>query len=99
MFRLNKGDSLVTIVSNLIADTDGASADRFETSFRSRPDNQYDEIVEMNRYWRTQLSKLPVNTISERECLIDMIEPSDWLRHFRSQVLPTILRFKLPKLA
>jgi hypothetical protein len=99
MQKLKKTDSLVLIVSGLIYDAEPASGSRFENSFQHTQDNQYDEIVEMNRYWRHELSKLPVNTISERECLIDMIEPTDWLRHFKSQVLPTIVRFKLPKAA
>lgn len=99
MNRLKHDESLVRIVSDLIADAEPDSADRFYTSLGYRPSTQRDEIIEMNRYWRLELGKLPVNTISERECLIDQIEPIDWLRHFKAQVLPTIVRFKLPKVA
>ena len=99
MQRLKKDDSLVAIVKNEIAECDNQLADRFSRSFRAQPNNQYDEIIELNSFWRRELSALTVNTISERECLIDMIDPSSWLRHFRNQVLPTIVRFKLPRAA
>ena len=96
---LSKDESLVRLVSGLIADRDPAASERFDAQFPTIPDNQHDELVALNRYLRGQLGQLPVNTISERECLIDLIEPGDWVHHFKQQVLPTILRFNLPRVS
>jgi hypothetical protein len=93
---LSKTDSLVQVVSNMLQDRDPAAASRFETKFSQRPDNQHDELIELNRFWRGELASLPVSTISERECLIDLIDPKDWVHHFGQQVMPTVVRFGLP---
>lgn len=87
-------DSVVNQVRDLLADPDVISA--FDATFDALPGDAQGEICELNRYWRHQLSMLPVRTISERECLIDDIAPGDWVRHFRDQVLPTVRRFHLP---
>lgn len=97
MSKLSSSESLVDIVYDLMQEGDVVCCDRFKERFVAKTNNQHEDIVELNRFWRTELGKAPVGTISERECLIDAIEPVDWLRHFKSQVLPTILRFKLPK--
>lgn len=55
------------------------------------------QIISANRFWREQLAHLPVNTIDERECLIDHILLEDWLRLFESNVLPTAIRWNLPQ--
>jgi len=88
--------TLVDAVSEAIAERDHAAASRFDRVFTKQPADDQDAIIALNQYWRKELTGLSVSTISERECLIDMIEPSDWLRHFRRQVLPLIWRFQLP---
>jgi hypothetical protein len=96
--KLMATDNLVDVVFQLLNEEgEGECADRFNGLFTANTNNQRDDIIEMNRFWRNELTKVPVNTISERECLISDIEPIDWLRHFTSQVLPTIIRWKLPK--
>lgn len=95
MSTFSKDRSLVHQVSDLIAQNDPHAARRFEHLVRASADHA-EEILQLNRYWRSELGRLSINTISERECLIDRIAPVDWFRHFRSQVLPTILRFNLP---
>lgn len=80
-------------VRKLIAENDPALAERYCDVAPRETENQ---VVHHNRFWRSELGRLSVNTISERECLIDEIDPRDWLRHFRNHVLPTIVRFKLP---
>lgn len=99
MNNLRPGESLVTRVSELLHEENPALAKSFDRQFRASSNDPIDEIIDLNAFWRDQLSFLSVNTISERECLIDAIQPNDWLRHFRQQVLPTIVRFELPKAA
>jgi len=99
MNTLHPGASLVRAVSNLLHEENPTLADRFDRQFRAASNDPLDEIIDLNSFWRDQLSFLSVNTISERECLIDAIQPNDWLRHFRQQVLPTIVRFELPRVA
>ena len=82
-------------VYQLMAEENRELAERFLASAPASPYVE-EQLVMINRYWRSELGRLSINTISERECLIDKIDPSDWLRHFRNQVLPTIIRFNLP---
>lgn len=96
MTRYKQNESLISQVSDLIAQQDAEAANRFNHHFRSAGSDSSTEIVELNRYWRGELGKVAVNTTSERECLIDRIAPQDWFRHFQNQVLPTIVRFQLP---
>ncbi len=97
MQKLSKSDSLIAIVQGEIDSRDQKLGNNFRNRFEEPTNNQYDEIAALNRFFRRELSSLTVNTISERECLIDAIEPVDWLRHFRNNVLPTIIRFHLPR--
>lgn len=83
------------VVDLLAADNPGA-ATRFARQFHSNASNEADEIRDLNRFWRNQLSALHSSTISARTCLVDDIAPKDWLRHFRSLVLPTIVSNDLP---
>ena len=95
--KLNKGDSLINAVVDLIDSEDVDLAARFDRSFENIDRSQEEEVRVLNQFLRRELGKLPVNTISERECLIDDIDPSDWLKYFKSQVLKTVLRFKIPR--
>lgn len=90
--------SVVASVVDMLADSSPSAANRFTRDFHcNHPDSKI-QIVELNRYWRDQLSQVHASTISARTCLVDDIEPADWLRHFRSLVLPTIVRHDLPAL-
>jgi len=98
--KLGKEDSLIEAVVDLLDEEDRDLADRFERAIGTdRIRSQADEVIELNVFLRRELSKLPVNTISERECLVDDIDPSDWLKYFKSQILKTVVRFKIPRTA
>lgn len=55
-----------------------------------------DAIIHMNRYLRTQLGLLPVDTIRERECLMDNVGEKEWMRLFNKHVVQTIVTYGLP---
>lgn len=55
-----------------------------------------EQIPHLNRYLRIQLGLLPVNTIAERECLMDDVSQKEWLRLFNKHVAPTIVAYGLP---
>lgn len=95
---LGKDDSVIEAVVNLLHKEDRDLATRFDDAFDDTARNQKQEVRELNVFLRRELGKLAVNTISERECLVDDIEPSDWLKYFKAQVLPTVVRFKIPRL-
>lgn len=87
---------LAQAVHDALASRDGASATRFSVSYVNRDGTVQEQMVQMNRYWRRQLDNVSENTFNERECLMDVCDPVDWLRHFNRTVLPTIVRFELP---
>jgi hypothetical protein len=89
-------NNIVTAVVDMIAMENPSAATRFTRNFQSKAANEKDEISDLNRYWRTQLAALHASTISARTCLVDDIEPRDWLRHFKNLVLPTIIQHGLP---
>lgn len=49
-----------------------------------------------NQFWRIQLGRLPVSTISQRECLEDNISLTDWWHNFTKYVIGTIVIYQLP---
>lgn len=55
-----------------------------------------DQQVHLNRYLRMQLGLLPVNTIQERECLMDDVSEKEWIRLFNKHVVQTIVTYGLP---
>jgi hypothetical protein len=81
-------------VHDMLAEQKQHIADAFEASFKN---THGDEMVSLNKYFRVELSKAPVSTLDERECLIDDLEPNQWLKYFRVHVLPTLVRFDLPQ--
>lgn len=83
-------------VYDLLITQDLAAATRFAAGYVNLPGNATEQLVRMNRYWRRQLDRLNVDTIAERECLMDDCELIDWLRHFQRSVLPTVLAHELP---
>lgn len=87
---------LVDKVRSLLDDPAAISSfDRtFDATGLATPEQ---ELSALNTYWRKQLCNVGAKTTSERECLMDDIQSEDWLRHFKSIVLPTIKRFQLPK--
>lgn len=87
---------ITAAVVELLASGNPSAATRFTRAFHSNAASEKDEIRDLNRFWRDQLVVLPVSTISARTCLVDEITPRDWLRHFRSLVLPTIVQHDLP---
>lgn len=50
----------------------------------------------LNRYWNQQLMQARQPSIEERFCLIPNGEIEDWLRLFKSKVLPFIIEHGLP---
>lgn len=90
-------DSVVDAVALMIEDEDPRLVRNFLKATDYIGGSQSDQIRDLNRLFRRELAGLSVNTISERECLVDDIEPKDWLKYFKSQVLKTVVRFKLPR--
>lgn len=80
-------------VEDLLTEQKQALGDVFRATFRN---THGDEMVSLNKYFRIELSKAPVPTLDERECLIDDLSQAQWLKYFRGHVLPTLVRFNLP---
>lgn len=96
IWRNTMSNSIVSAVVDMLACQNPNAASRFAREFSVRARDERDEVRELNRYWRQQLSVLPTSTISARTCLVDETPPADWLRHFRQLVLPTIVSHDLP---
>lgn len=94
---MSQVDNLVGSVADAIAVSNPSAAMRFTRGFVQRSDDNAGVIKELNRYWRDELSRLNISTISARTCLIDNISPEDWLRHFKKLVLEVILDNDLPR--
>jgi hypothetical protein len=80
-------------VEDLLSEQKLHLGDAFRANYRN---THGDEMVSLNKYFRIELSKAPVPTLDERECLIDDLEPKQWLKYFQGHVLPTLVRFNLP---
>lgn len=89
-------NSIVSAVVDMLADQNPNAATRFTRDFNPRVGSENEEVRELNRYWRNQLTSLQSSTISARSCLVDNIQPRDWLRHFQLMVLPMIVSHDLP---
>lgn len=50
-----------------------------------------EQRIKLNRYWNLQLLKLPVDTVSERYCLVPSGEFVDWLMLFRTKIMPVFI--------
>lgn len=60
--------------------------------------NINDHICAVNRFWRDQLSSVPmVNTMEVRSNLIDRIVLADYVRLFAQNVAPVIVSMDLPQ--
>ena len=55
------------------------------------------ERLEINRYWRAQLSTLESDTRDIRACLDDHSSDSEWLYAFENHVIPVLVANDLPK--
>lgn len=51
----------------------------------------------LNRYWNLQLLSLGVSSIEERFCLIESGNYSDWVRLFKSKIIPCLVKNRLPR--
>ena len=89
-------NSIVSAVVDMMAVRNPNAATRFARDFHPKIEDEQDEVRELNRYWRDQLTRLRSSTISARTCLVDEITPRDWLRPFEQLVLPTIISHDLP---
>lgn len=90
-------DNVIGQVTDAISDQSPAAAIRFARDFKDNGEEPAQQIRNLNRYWRTELGALHTSTISARTCLIDEIDPGDWMRHFRRMVLPVIIQYDLPR--
>lgn len=50
----------------------------------------------VNSFWRLQLGKLSIDTITARECLSDAVCPETWIKDFGKWVVPVIVKHNLP---
>lgn len=89
-------ENIVADVAGMLSRDDLSAANRFSRSFKCDSIDPSRQILELNRFWRDQLSQLHISTISARTCLVDDIAPRDWLRHFGQLVLPVIIKHNLP---
>lgn len=51
----------------------------------------------LNRFWNLQLLALGVSSIEERFCLVETGPYSDWIRLFKSKIVPCLVKHRLPK--
>jgi len=89
----NGQQSLAEKVEQLLSPDGAGSFSRNYTGFRQC---DADQVVSLNKYFRLELAKAPVSTMSERGCLRDDLAPATWLKYFQSHVVPTLHRFNLP---
>lgn len=83
-------------VENLLLRHNKEIARVFRANTDERPEVAIDEVKDLNRYFRVQLGKAPIDTLDERGVLMDDISPKMWLQYFEKHVLPTLVRFNLP---
>lgn len=88
--------NVVSAVTAILAEKNPNAAARFTRVFKDNSTDNHQAIIAMNRFWRDELISLNTSTISARTCLVDDMEPEDWLRHFSRLVLPTIVSHDLP---
>lgn len=55
-------------------------------------DDPQAQVCFLNRHFRNQLSKLPIDTIDAREALLDDCPPDEWNGLFSRHVLPVIAK-------
>lgn len=65
-------------------------------------DNFFDEknltpVENLNKFWRSELKSTRKSMVTEAAALDDSFTESEWLSYFKSIVLPTVVRFKLPR--
>ena len=87
--------SLVDKVAGLIGSRAPALENIFRRTFKLPSGG--DEVKALNNYFRVELSKAEVSTTDERSTLIDGVPPDKWIKYFEVHVLPTLVRFSLPK--
>lgn len=87
------------LVYEIIAQRSQQAANRFREHFTATMfmGTSEEELVIINRFWRLQLSRVPVSTINELECLDDQADFNAWLHNFQYIVLPTIVAHRLPR--
>lgn len=88
--------TLAQAVYDLLKEDSPPCAETFKERFKCSATDPKAELIELNRFWRIELGRVHADTLSERECLIDNLDSKAWLRYFRDQVAPTIIRFELP---
>lgn len=76
-------------VSDLLREISPEHADDFDDNY-----NDDDNIESLNKHFRLELSALPVDTIDERECLVNDISEKRWLDYFGDHVARTICKHK-----
>ena len=90
--------NLARVVTDVLGKHSAAAAAEWSRQYEeyNRAYQEQNELSLINRFWRIQLGRIGVSTISERECLIDNIAVEDWLFHFERSVVPMIIANGLP---
>lgn len=89
--------NLVQVIGHLIEEQKPDLATSWFTSVPACGElSLYQQIVVINRYWRSQLGILAIDTSSLRKLLDDHVEPGDWLENFKKYLLPFIIDHNLP---
>lgn len=90
----------MTELKNRIVDelkkVDAECATRFSESFTFAEGSGLNEITQINRYWRRELSKVNVSTANERSYLQDNVDKEVYVKHFIDHVHPTLKKYGLP---
>lgn len=83
--------TLVDQVTDLLHESSPAHADDFSKSYEGKSGS----IEDLNKYFRVELSSLPVDTIDARECLVSDISENTWLGYFGDHVVRPITKHKV----
>lgn len=91
-------DNLNTEIARMLGRQSPQLKQEWEKHTPIRRSNGFNQdLVEANRYFRTQLGLLGVNTIHARETLTGGQTKAEWLEGFQERVLPIIAQHGLPE--
>lgn len=93
----NDSPSLHRMIYEELSQHNPTCANAWNVLSTIRDESDYTKAIHgANQFWRIQLGRLPVSTISQRECLEDNISLVDWWHNFTKYVVGTIVIYQLP---
>ena len=87
------------IVVQMLVEQSPEQAERFDYRFGILPErcSLKEAIHELNNFWRLQLANVPESTSDVRSYLGDDMNVEIWLHHFKTKILPEVLKHQLPQ--